>query len=205
MPRPPSRHGDVRGQRSGWETMVMAASLSSSGQSPADGQLSPPALHVRESFLLALDEYHREGLHTDLSAKELTDPKRFLSWVERMRIAGSSGQADCERDRVPHIILWWTAGPQYVGRARINFALNDQLREFGGHIGYDVRPSARKQGHATAILASALLVARQQHIELALLTCAPDNAASRRVIERNGGKLTDVSPSGRLRYWCPTG
>ncbi|SDJ45915.1 Acetyltransferase (GNAT) domain-containing protein [Actinokineospora alba] len=85
-----------------------------------------------------------------------------------------------------------------------NLRLNDELTDFGGHIGYDIRPSARGRGHATALLAAALGVAHTYGIDRALLTCAPDNLASRRVIERNGGELDDISPAGRLRYWCRT-
>ncbi|MEC3976261.1 GNAT family N-acetyltransferase [Amycolatopsis sp. H20-H5] len=96
-------------------------------------------------------------------------------------------------------------GNRYLGRVRLNLELNDELREFGGHIGYDIRPSARGQGHATALLAATLQLARGLGIPTALLTCAPENTASRRVIERNGGVLSDVSPAGRLRFWCPTG
>jgi predicted acetyltransferase len=183
----------------------MAEFLSQSEQSPAGGRLSAPALDIHASFLQALDEYHSEGLHLDLSREKLADPGSFLSWARGLRRAGVNGEGECERDRVPHRVLWWVLGDRYIGRIRINFALNDDLRDFGGHIGYDVRPSARNQGHATALLARALQVAHWRHIDPALLTCARDNVASRRVIERNGGKLSDVSPSGRLRFWCPTG
>jgi predicted acetyltransferase len=175
--------------------------------SPPSGsaRLSEPTLAVHTSFLQALGEYHEEGLHLDISAEELTDPGSFLAWVQKLRHAGMDGEAGCSRDRVPHRVLWWTVGDNYLGRVRINLVLNDELRDFGGHIGYDIRPSARNKGHATALLADALRLAKRLHIDSALLTCAPSNAASRRVIERNGGELRDMSPSGRLRYWCPTG
>src|SRR5579859_1767394 len=171
----------------------------------ARGHLSAPSLDVHSSFLQALSEYHREGLHLDLAAEELADPGMFLTWARNLRRAGTSGEATCERDRVPHRVLWWTHEDHYIGRVRINLALNDGLRDFGGHIGYDIRPSARGKGHATALLAEALPLANRLGIDPALLTCAPSNAASRKVIERNGGNFCDVSPSGRLRFWCPTG
>ena len=73
----------------------------------------------------------------------------------------------------------------------------------GGHIGYDVRPSARRRGHATAMLRGALIVARGLGIESALVTCSVDNVGSRTVIERNGGVLEDER-AGKLRFWVPT-
>jgi predicted acetyltransferase len=89
------------------------------------------------------------------------------------------------------------------GRVSIRHRLTDHLREIGGHIGYDIRPSARQRGHATAMFAAALPVARSLGITRALLTCDEDNIASRKVIEANGGVLEDKS-SGKLRYWVPT-
>ena len=77
------------------------------------------------------------------------------------------------------------------------------LEVAGGHIGYDVRPSARRQGHATAILAAALPVAASLGITEALLTCEETNTVSQRVIEKNGGRLIDKVGS-KLRYWVPT-
>jgi predicted acetyltransferase len=74
----------------------------------------------------------------------------------------------------------------------------------GGHIGYLVRPSARRQGHATAMLAAVLPHARAPGIDSALVTCDVDNVASRKVIMANGGVLEDEL-DGKLRFWVPTG
>jgi len=72
----------------------------------------------------------------------------------------------------------------------------------GGHIGYDVRPSARRRGHATAMLRMGLIVARGLGIKRALVTCDVGNVGSRAVIERSGGVLEDER-SGTLRFWMP--
>jgi predicted acetyltransferase len=103
--------------------------------------------------------------------------------------------------------LWWVDGPEgaeeYVGRMSIRHRLNDGLLELGGHIGYDVRRSRRRRGHATAMLREALPVARRLGIGKALVTCDSDNVASRRVIEANGGVLEDQR-GDKLRFWVPT-
>jgi predicted acetyltransferase len=164
--------------------------------------LVEPGPRHHRSFLDALPEYHRDGLHTELDPRALADPAGFRRWIEETREAGLRGEAPIERDRVPHRILWWADGDEYLGRARLNLRLNDELTEFGGHIGYDIRPSARGRGHATALLRASLRIAREAGIGPILLTCAPDNHASRRIIERNGGVLADTSRAGRLRYWC---
>jgi predicted acetyltransferase len=95
-------------------------------------------------------------------------------------------------------------GSEFLGRVQIRHRLTDRLREVGGHIGYDVRPSARRRGHATAMLRATLPMARALGIERALITCDTENGASRKVIEANGGMLEDER-NGKLRFWVLTG
>jgi predicted acetyltransferase len=104
---------------------------------------------------------------------------------------------------VPSTTHWWVDGDTWLGRINIRHRLNEYLRDIGGHIGYDVRPSARRRGHATAMLAAALPVAASYGIEKALITCDADNTASRKVIEANGGVLEDRR-GDKLRFWVPT-
>ena len=95
-------------------------------------------------------------------------------------------------------------GYEYLGRIAIRHRLTPNLLEVGGHIGYDVRPSARRRGHATEMLRQALLIAGRMGIGRALITCDVGNIGSRTVIERNGGVLEDER-AGKLRFWVPTG
>lgn len=104
---------------------------------------------------------------------------------------------------MPSTELWWVDGEEYLGRVGVRHRLTPTLLEIGGHIGYDVRPSARRRGHATEMLRQALGVARGLDIDPALVTCDIDNVGSRTVIERNGGVLEDER-RGKLRFWVPT-
>ena len=104
---------------------------------------------------------------------------------------------------MPATTMWWADGDEYLGRLTIRHRLTPSLLMVGGHIGYDVRPSARRRGHATAMLAAALPVAHGLNIDAALITCVVGNVGSRKVIEANGGVLEDVR-DGMLRFWAPT-
>ena len=102
--------------------------------------------------------------------------------------------------------LWMVEGETYLGRVSIRHSLNERLREFGGHIGYEIRPSARQRGHGTLALRLALQRARELGLERVLVTCDVGNAGSRRVIEANGGELEgefrpDFHPRVIRRYW----
>jgi predicted acetyltransferase len=89
------------------------------------------------------------------------------------------------------------------GSIRFRHQLNDGLRRIGGHIGYDVRPSARRCGHATAMLRAARPHVARLGIDPALVTCDDDKVGSRWVIEANGDVLHEHG-DGILRYWLPT-
>ncbi|GAA4820148.1 GNAT family N-acetyltransferase [Nocardioides caeni] len=117
--------------------------------------------------------------------------------------------ADPDGTRVPSTYFWITAGDggwddEVVGFVHLRHHLNDHLLVHGGHLGYAVRPSARRRGHATAALALGLQAAARLGVEQALLTCEAGNEPSRRTIERNGGVFEDETAEGLLRFWVPT-
>jgi predicted acetyltransferase len=111
---------------------------------------------------------------------------------------------------VPHS-TWWLVrdDAEIVGISNLRHDLTDSLRREGGHIGYGVRPSARRQGHATELLRRTLARAADLGIRTALVTCARDNVASARTILRNGGRLVSeeyLAEHGAViqRYEVPT-
>lgn len=104
---------------------------------------------------------------------------------------------------VPQTTLWWVDGEDYLGRISVRHRLTDFLLEVGGHIGYYVVPSRRREGHATAMLRAVLPAAHRIGVDPALVTCDETNLASRKVIEAAGGVLEDRR-GVKLRYWVPT-
>ena len=81
------------------------------------------------------------------------------------------------------------------------------LRQYGGHIGYSVKPSKRKQGIATRMLKDFLKICKDEyHLKQVLITCNENNVASRKVIIKNGGILEEkvfCPPENCMieRYW----
>ena len=76
-----------------------------------------------------------------------------------------------------------------------------------GHIGYAVVPWKQRRGYATLALGEILPGIRSEGLRYVELTTQPDNLASQRVIEQNGGVLvetfiTPLALGGRpeLRY-----
>jgi predicted acetyltransferase len=176
-------------------------------------KLVPPTLDVHGSFLAAMDEFSDEGRGDPTDASMLGRELRMFgpTWRELGSfdrfVAGLVAQEleDTPRPEgfVPSTTLWWVDGKEFIGRIVVRHRLTQWLLDVGGHIGYDVRPSARGQGHATRILHAVLPAAHRLGVDPALLTCDDDNIASRKVIEANGGVFEDQRGI-KLRYWLPT-
>ena len=177
-------------------------------------RLVPPEPRVRASFDAAMREFGAEGRGspTDRTvigsylrdhAGDSADEAQFVAFCAAVRAQAleSTPRPD---GWVPATELWWVDADEFLGRVGIRHRLTPMLLEVGGHIGYDVRPSARRRGHATEMLRQALQVAHELGIDRALVTCDADNIGSKTVIERNGGVLEDER-EGKLRYWVSTG
>ncbi|MFF9011549.1 GNAT family N-acetyltransferase [Streptomyces sp. NPDC014870] len=171
-------------------------------------ELVTPTAHLHRSWLEAHAEWNpgarQAGAGIGLAEREaLAIPEVFASWVGRLR-----EQADTDRvlgeERV-HATHWWIVEDgAYVGAIDLRHRLNDFLLRAAGHVGYSVRPSARRRGHATWALGAILPEARVLGMDRVLVTCDEDNIASARAIERNGGVLEDIRATeiGRKRrYW----
>jgi predicted acetyltransferase len=101
---------------------------------------------------------------------------------------------------VPSTIFWYVAGSEYIGTLVIRHRLTEELFDAGGHVGYHVVVPWQRQGHATRMLAEGLDQCRRLGLGRVLLTCSPENDASKRVILANGGVYEDRR-RGDDRYW----
>jgi predicted acetyltransferase len=172
-----------------------------------------PTLEVHRSFLAAMAEFRGEGRGCVDDNSMIGSENRefggtwgtlegFAVYVQKIR-----READEDAPRaagwVACTTLWYVEGAEYFERLAIRHRLTDLLRDSGGHIGYDVRPTARRRGYATAMLCEALPVARALGLDEVLLTCDTDNVASPKVIEANRGRYEDTRGK-KLRYWILT-
>lgn len=171
-------------------------------------ELIPPTGRLQSSWLAARDEWspgaHQAGTGLGLmSEADLDDLAVFSAWVERLQ--QQSDRSVALSDGWVHATHWWIVeGDSYMGAIDLRHRLNAFLLHSGGHIGYSIRPSARRRGLATWALGAVLPEARALGLGRVLITCDDDNVASARTIERNGGVLEDVRTTDvgiKRRYW----
>ena len=113
--------------------------------------------------------------------------------------------------KVPFAHFWLTDGSGFIGRVGVRYELSAWQRRYGGHIGYEIRPSLRRRGYGHAALALGKQHLRERGLSRLLLTCTDGNLGSARIIEAGGGVLEDITshpvkPGARLRrYWIALG
>ncbi|MFJ3583096.1 GNAT family N-acetyltransferase [Streptomyces sp. NPDC090127] len=171
-------------------------------------ELVVPTTRLHRSWLEAHAEWNpgsrQSGAGIGLAGEEaLAIPEVFASWVGRLCEQADTTKA-LSGGRV-HATHWWIVEDgAYVGAIDLRHRLNDFLLRAAGHIGYSIRPSARRRGLATWALGAVLPEARALGMDRVLVTCDEDNIASARAIERNGGVLEDVRDTEiglKRRYW----
>jgi predicted acetyltransferase len=95
-------------------------------------------------------------------------------------------------ERIPGYRMWMWDG-EFAGS--ISFRWRPGTEELPphvlGHVGYTVVPWKRRRGYATEALRQLLPLAAVEGLRYVEVTTDPDNVASQRVIEANGGVLVE--------------
>ena len=168
-------------------------------------ELVVPTARLHSAWIEAHDEWG-PGLHEDGfgvgPSDEVGSPVGFAAWVARL-VGEPDPPEPAAAGRTSCTYRWIVERDQVLGGIALRYGPGDYVRQFG-HIGYGIRPSARRRGLATWALGRMLDVARTVGLDRVLLVCGVDNLASARTIEQQGGVLEGVRDTehGPLRrYW----
>lgn len=159
-------------------------------------ELVRPSVEYAESYAEAIKEFQVEGRFQDVDIAE----------IETQIIYEYNKIHTQDPNRVPSKVFWLVEGQRFLARGSIRPLLNEFFIEFGGNIGYEVRPSERKKGYGSLILALMLPEAKRMGMQKLLVCCDTDNHASIRIIQKNGGIKRDTHmvswhPKPFYRWW----
>jgi predicted acetyltransferase len=169
-------------------------------------QLISPTARLHRQWLASRDDWGR-GVHQDGAGlrpgDDVDSADGFAAWVRGL--LRQSDPAVAPDPGWVHCTYWWIVeGDEVLGSIALRHELNEFLLDRGGHIGYGVRPPARGRGLAGWAVAHVLPYAKRLGLDRVLITCRVDNDASRRTIEKCGGKLEDIRATGEgpvMRFW----
>jgi RimJ/RimL family protein N-acetyltransferase len=172
--------------------------------------LTPPHPRVRESYLEACAEFGA-GLRAGLDLESLERPAAFKLYCRALQAGVLEWQHTYAGQKMR--VMWWCDGDTYLGESTIRPDLTPAFGshpfeglplELQGHVGYDVRPSARGRGHGRALLATTLREAYRLGVDPVVLTVHTDNVVSTRVVESCGG-VPFTRPSAGFRQYLASG
>lgn len=162
--------------------------------------------HKYKEQLIEMPEEWKNDIivnHTDISPYKIwvNDFHDFDYYINNL-----DTKEDNENGWVPDTTLFCLDKDRniLVGAVNIRHYLNDALLKTGGHIGDGVRPSERRKGYATAMIALVLDECKKLGIDKVLICCNKENIGSAKSIINNGGILeNEIEVDGHIeqRYW----
>ncbi|WP_456271394.1 GNAT family N-acetyltransferase [Bacillus sp. AK031] len=165
--------------------------------------LVQPTMELQEQYLEFYQEWKDcgEDMVPWVIEKDPTDFQGMLTFLDN-----NSKGLGLPEGWVPDSTYWLVDTDQaIVGAVNIRHSLTENLMNAGGHIGYGIRPSARRKGYATQILSLSLEKTKELGIEKVLVVCDEGNIGSEKTILKNSGKADAdyIEENGNVikRYW----
>lgn len=167
--------------------------------------LVKPDMTMAEEIMDYKREFIEEGSSMD-GTGSLRRCETAQEWIDFNRMMENPETVPAHFVPSSQYVYLRTSDRRIVGMIQLRHELNEYLKNFGGHIGYSVRPSERRRGYAGSMLAEFLPVCRRMGLGRVLVTCLTGNVASRRTILKNGGVYENTAFEPELRanlerYW----
>jgi predicted acetyltransferase len=157
-----------------------------------DLQLIEPESRYVEDILAACRHPKTLSDAPDLARITRQSLMHFLDSAPQGRHPGES-----HRENIPSYHFWMKlTGPdapvKIAGGIGLRIGNTQNIRNYIGHIGYNVYPPARGQHLAERATRLLFPLARKHGLKTLWITCNPENQASRRTCERLGAILVDT-------------
>ncbi len=151
-----------------------------------------PSTAYAKEIIAYRDEMLKAGSGFDgcFSMKRMPDPEEYSAYCAEWADPGRPLDEKGARGTV--LLCIRKADHRMVGCMQVHHVLNDRMKKYTGHVGYSVRPSERRKGYATRMLAKAKDYLSSFGFSEIGVSCVPENEASRRTIIANGGEFIEM-------------
>lgn len=131
----------------------------------------------------------------------------YEGWLQKKEL--EKNEETCPEGRAPGYTYFLIRenDNKIVGMTNLRYKLTEHLLEYGGHIGYSIRPTERGKGYAKVLLYLVLQKCKELNLEKVLLSANESNPPSWRTIEALGGVFENKVPNkyeeGEIlcKYW----
>jgi len=148
--------------------------------------LELPSIERENDVIEYIEEFYKydSQIHgTGSLDRELKKGKTYEEWLDN-NIKLHDEKYASEKGLVPAFTYFLIREDdnKIVGMIDLRLGLNEYLRNYGGHIGYSIRPTERRKGYNKINLYLILKEAKRNNLDKVLITCADYNDGSRKTI-----------------------
>lgn len=151
-------------------------------------KLEFPTIAREKDALEYIEEFYNNGSEINGTGGLQRYMDNYSDWIEKIN-EDLNKEPDEERVPAETYFLVRESDNKIVGMINVRLALNHKLWNYGGHIGYSVRPSERRKGYNKINLYLALCVCANRGLEAVLLDCDKENLGSSKTMQALGGKM----------------
>lgn len=149
-----------------------------------------PSLERKNEIIEYLDEFVEYGSNINGSGSldKIYDGYTFEETLERcLNMENEEYSKKLERCPARTFLLIRASDNKIVGTINIRWNLNEKMLQFGGHIGYGIRPTERRKGYNKINLYLGLKICQKYGIKEVLMDCDKYNLGSAKTIQALGG------------------
>ena len=151
-----------------------------------------PTIERKQEALDYLNEHvdYSSALNGTGGLNDCLDGLTYEEWLDDV-IKKQDDEYAKSKNKVPATTFFTIreSDNKIVGMVNLRHYLNDYLKNFGGHIGYGIRPTERRKGYAKIQLYMALIEAQKLGIDKVMVDCVNTNIGSEKTILALGGEF----------------